>query len=549
MSSEHKHNLFDNTSAMIQADVEQDMFVKDSSASDEDIARAIAAKHGVEFINLSENELSLHWIRVMPKWLVIKHNVIAVKLDNDTLYVAMTNPLDLPVLDEINLVTGYNVKPMVATEREITKAIKSHYGVTEMSKQEFVDARLIQTETEQDTENIEDLALSDEVSGIVRLINSTMKDAIDLAASDVHFEPAGSEMLVRFRVDGILRDVMTIPAGMKKEVISRVKILAKLDITEKRKAQDGHIKLKYKNNNYDLRVSIILTVDGEKAVVRILDKSNELINLTTIGFDTNQRTFVENAVSRPYGMALITGPTGSGKTTTLYAMLRSINATEKNIITVENPVEYKIDRINQIQIDTNSGETFAGALRSILRQDPDVVMVGEIRDLETAEIAIQAALTGHLVLSTLHTNDAVTAIARLRDLGVPSFLIASCVVMAGAQRLVRTICPDCREAYQPDERILKLLGIEKRLPGGFVHGKGCGYCYNTGFRSREGVFEILEIDGDIQNAILQDKNALEIKKMVVEKGMKTMLDAAMLKVYEGKTTVEEVKRVIAPEKF
>jgi len=233
----------------------------------------------------------------------------------------------------------------------------------------------------------------------------------------------------------------------------------------------------------------------------------------------------------------------------LYAVLHSIDAIEKNIVTIENPVEYRLDRINQIQIDPGSGETFAGALRSILRQDPDVIMVGEIRDLETAEIAVQAALTGHLVLSTLHTNDAVTAITRLRELGIPSFLISSCVVMAVAQRLVRKICPDCKEPYQPDEKILKLLGVDKSPPGGFVHGKGCNYCFNTGFRGREGVFEILKVDNDIQSAILQDRNALEIKKMVVEKGMKTLLDAAMLKVSEGIATVEEIKRVIAPERF
>jgi type II secretory ATPase GspE/PulE/Tfp pilus assembly ATPase PilB-like protein len=248
-------------------------------------------------------------------------------------------------------------------------------------------------------------------------------------------------------------------------------------------------------------------------------------------------------------MILVTGPTGSGKTTTLYAILRYLNSIDKNIITIENPVEYKLDRINQIQIDPAGSETFASTLRSIFRQDPDIIMVGEIRDLETAEIAVQAALTGHLVLSTLHTNDAVTAITRLRELGIPSFLISSCVVMSEAQRLVRKICPDCKELYQPDPKTLKLLGVDEPPAGGFVHGKGCRYCYGTGFRGREGVFEILKIDTDIQNAILAEKNALEIKKMAVEKGMKTLLDSALLKIAQGKTSVEEVKRVIAPERF
>ena len=521
--------------------------VKDEPVSDEVAAKSIAQKHGVDFVQLSEIKLPLGWVRLLPQWLVMKHNVVAVKLEKDTLYVAMTNPLDLPTLDLINLVTGLNVKPMVATERDIIQAIKRHYGVEQMSKQDFVDARLVQGQTGQDIENIEDLALSNDGGGIVRLISSTLKDAIDSAASDIHFEPAGNEMLVRFRVDGILRDVMTIPAAMTKEVVSRVKVLAKLDITERRKAQDGHINLKYKDNNYDLRVSVVPTVDGEKVVVRILDKSRLLIDLTTLGIHNEELILVEGAINRPYGMVLVTGPTGSGKTTTLYAMLCGIDTIGKNIITIENPVEYKLDRINQIQINPAIGETFAGALRSILRQDPDVIMVGEIRDLETAEIAIQAALTGHLVLATLHTNDAVTAITRLRELGIPSFLIASCVVMAVAQRLVRKICPDCKQQYQPDKEILELLGISESPVGGFVRGEGCNYCFNTGYRGREGVFEILKVDDDIQSAILQGKNAPEIRKTAVRKGMKTLLDAAVSKISEGIITVKEVKRVIAEE--
>jgi type II secretory ATPase GspE/PulE/Tfp pilus assembly ATPase PilB-like protein len=354
-------------------------------------------------------------------------------------------------------------------------------------------------------------------------------------------------MVVRFRIDGILHDCIKIPVTVRKEVVSRLKVLSKLDITEKRKAQDGHINLNYKGNNYDLRVSIVPTIDGEKTVLRILDKNSMLIDLASLGFGTAEMALVESAISRPYGMVLITGPTGSGKTTTLYAILRSLDAIEKNIVTIENPVEYQLDRINQIQIDPGNGGTFAGALRSILRQDPDIIMLGEIRDLETAEIAMQAALTGHLVLSTLHTNDAATAFTRIRDFGIPPFLISSCVVMAGAQRLVRRICPDCKQPYQPDKTILKLLGIDESPSGGFFQGKGCDYCYNSGYRGREGVFEILKVDDDIQNAILQDKSALEIKKIAVERGMKTLLDSAKVKISEGKTCVEEVKRVIAPE--
>ncbi|MHC4727480.1 MAG: GspE/PulE family protein [Planctomycetota bacterium] len=548
MDLTERDNSLEDIAVVAKADNEQTVLVQDG-ASDEITAKALAQKHGVEFIRLSEKELSSQVVRLIPHWLIKQHNIIVVKFEEDTLYVAMTNPVDLPTLDQINLVTGFNVKPLVATERDIIKAISQHYGAEQLSKQDLVDIRLDRGQTEECDQRIEDLVLSNEAGQVARLVNYIMKDGIESNVSDIHFEPANDEMVVRFRVDGILHDCLTIPAAVRKEVISRLKVMAKLDITAKRKAQDGHINLKYKKIYYDLRVSIMPTIDGEKMVLRILNKNSKLNDLATLGIGTEERTLVDGAVNRPYGMVLITGPTGSGKTTTLYTMLHSLDAIEKNIITIENPVEYQLDRINQIQINPASGETFAEALRSILRQDPDIIMLGEIRDLETAEIAIQAALTGHLVLSTLHTNDSVTAITRLRELGIPSFLISSCVIIAVAQRLTRRICPDCKEHYQPDEKTLKLLGINEPPVGGFVHGKGCNYCYDTGLRGREGVFEILKIDSDIQNAIMVDKSALEIKKMAVEKGMKTLLDSAMLKVSEGKTTVEEVKRVIASERF
>ena len=550
MNSETKDNLLESTGGTAGADTGQTPPVASKHTPEEDTAKAIAEKYGLDFVKLSEMKLSSHIVRLLPEWLVTEHNVIAVKFEEDTLYVATTNPLDLPALDQINMVTGFNVKPMVSTEREIIQATNRHYGVEQTTKQDIVDARFGREQMGQASdEKIEDLTVPEQAGQVVRLTNSIIKDAIDSLASDVHFEPACDDMVVRFRVDGILHDIMTIPTAMKKEIISRVKVLAKLDITERRRAQDGHINLRHKGNDYDLRVSVMPTIDGEKIVVRILDKSRLSIDLTTLGISKEELILIEEAVNRPYGMILVTGPTGSGKTTTLYAMLRSINAIEKNIITIENPVEYKLDRINQIQIDPASGETFAGALRSIVRQDPDVIMVGEIRDLETAEIAIQAALTGHLVLATLHTNDAVTAITRLRELGIASFLIASSIVMAAAQRLVRKICPDCKGQYQPEGQMLQLLGVDEHTTAKFVHGEGCNYCFNTGFRGREGVFEILKADEDIRSAILADKNALAIKKTAVKKGMKTLLDSAILKVFEGQTSVEEVKRVIAPERF
>jgi len=543
------NNLPEGFSGVGQADTEQAIFVHSELATDEKAAQNVAKKHGVEFIKLSETELPPHIVRLLPQWLVTQNNVIAIRLEEDTLHVAMTNPLDLPTLDQINLVTGFKVKPIVATEREIIKAISQHYGVEQMMKQGLIDARFDAEPTQEADNKVEELVISDEGGQVVRLVNSTIKDAIDSLASDIHFEPTSDEMVVRFRVDGILRDCLTIPSALRKEVTSRLKILSDLDITEKRRSQDGHINLHYKGNDYDLRVSVVPTIDGEKTVLRILDRNSMLIDLATLGLDAEEIKLVKVAVSRPYGMVLVTGPTGSGKTTTLYAMLHNLDSIGKNIITIENPVEYQLDRINQIQITPEVGETFAGVLRSILRQDPDIIMLGEIRDIETAEIAVQAALTGHLVLSTLHTNDAPTAVTRLRELGIPSFLITSCVVMAGAQRLVRKICPDCKESYQPDEETLKLLGIDKPLAKGFIHGKGCNYCYGTGYRGREGVYEILKIDNDIQNAILAEKSSLEIKRIAAEKGMKTLLDSALLKISQGTTTVEEVRRVIAPERF
>ena len=510
-------------------------------------ARATAAKHGTEFVCLSEMELSPNVIGLLPQWLVHQHSVIAVRFEQGTLFVAMVNPVDLPVLDQVNLATGFPVQPVVATQRDIQQAISKYFGAEQITRQDRADAWFDHATEQSDAEHVQTLVVSEEDSEIIRLVNSIVKDAIEAGASDIHFEPAGDEMIVRTRSDGILRDCLTVPSAMRREVTTRLKVLAKMDITEKRKPQDGHIALSYKENHYDLRVSVLPTIDGEKTVVRILDKSRLATDLPALGLESRDLELLQQMVDRPHGMILVTGPTGCGKTTTLYAMLRSIDAVEKNVITVENPVEYRLERINQIQVDPDIGHTFSGALRAILRQDPDVIMVGEIRDLETAEIAVQAALTGHLVLSTLHTNDAASAITRLRELGIPAYLLASCVALTMAQRLVRRICWDCGTPDELDEELLQTLRLQPGESYHFQRGTGCTYCQHTGYRGRQAVFEILPVSPEIQEAILKGTSSQGLKQLAVRHGMVTLLDAAVLKLIRGQTTLEEVKRVIVAE--
>jgi len=354
---------------------------------------------------------------------------------------------------------------------------------------------------------------------VVKLVNDIVSGGINSSASDIHLEPQEPEMVVRYRIDGLLHDIMTIPKHIESAVISRIKVLSNMNIAERRRPQDGHIVLNRNSREYDMRVSTMLTVSGEKTVMRIFDKTAMLIGLEELGFTPEDETRFGKLIERPYGIVLITGPTGCGKTTTLYAVLKQLNSAERNIITIENPVEYKINRINQVQVDEGAKITFATGLKTILRQDPDIIMVGEIRDKETAEIAMQAALTGHLVLSTLHTNDAASAITRLIDMGVEPFLVSATVIGAAAQRLCRTICPECK-------------------------GKGCSSCYETGYKGRIGVFELMTVSENIQNLILEKASILRIRKQAEKEGMKTLAENGEDKVAAGITTKEEIKRVV-----
>ena len=474
-------------------------------------------------IDFKKEKLNTQTVRMITEETARKYKVIPVRIDENNLYVAMTDPSALQIKDELKLLTGCVIKPLRASEKEILQAISQYYKIEETSKQALIDMRLASLNESKSKENVV-IPIEDElhkVQGlpVVKLINDILYGGINAKASDIHLEPQIPEMIVRYRVDGILHDIMTIPKHIEPAVISRVKVLSNMNITERRKPQDGHIVINKENKEYDCRVSTLLTIGGEKIVIRIFDKSTMLVGFEQLGFTEEDEQRFKALIKKPYGMILVVGPTGSGKTTSLYTVLKHLNSKETNIITIENPVEYKLDRINQIQVDEGINMTFSRGLRTILRQDPDIIMVGEIRDKETAEIAIQAALTGHLVFSTLHTNDAPSAITRLIDMGVEPFLISSTVIGCMAQRLCRTICPECK-------------------------GKGCDGCYQTGLKGRLGIFELMVVSENIQNLILEKKPASEIKKVAMEEGMKTLEQNGKRKVSDGISTKEEVDRVV-----
>ncbi|MCX5713046.1 MAG: GspE/PulE family protein, partial [Candidatus Omnitrophica bacterium] len=380
-----------------------------------------------------------------------------------------------------------------------------------------------------------------EEAPVIKLVNLIIMQAVKDKASDIHVEPGEEKVLIRFRIDGILHEIQQIPKHLQSALASRVKVMAKMDISEIRNPQDGRIQLKMESKSLDLRVSTFPTMHGENIVMRILDKSSVILGLKELGFAKNDLAEFDKIVRHPNGIVLVTGPTGSGKTTTLYAALSAINSIEKNIITIEDPVEYEIPLIRQTQVNPRAGLTFANGLRSILRQDPDIIMVGEIRDKETADIAIQASLTGHLVLSTLHTNDAASSLTRLIDMGIEPFLIASSVIGILAQRLVRVICPKCKEKYMPSDEIIKDLGLDQKIE--LFRGKGCMHCRNTGFTGRIGIFELLTVTEEIKNMVTSKRSANEIKKKALEQGMRVLRDDGMEKVKSGITTAEEVLRV------
>lgn len=472
-------------------------------------------------------------------------------MDNE-LTLIMSNPLDFYTIDAIRLATDYEIKTLIGKEAEILLAIEQCYGSSGSSMEKIIeDMESIPEYQAEDEENIDHLRDMASEGPVIRLVNLIITRAIETRASDIHFEPFEDQFKVRYRIDGVLHDVESPPKRLQAAIVSRLKIMAKLNIAERRLPQDGRIMLRVKGKEIDFRVSTVPTIHGESIVLRILDKSSIVLDIKKLGFPEDTLQGFDELIQRPHGIILVTGPTGSGKTTTLYCALEKINSPEKKIITVEDPVEYQLRGVNQIQVKPSIGLTFANALRSIVRQDPDVILIGEIRDAETAEIAIQSALTGHLVLSTLHTNDAPSAITRLIDMGMEDYLLSSTIIGILAQRLVRVACPHCRVPYSPDPAIFREMKLKSEDLSRFQISevKGCESCSQTGYWGRQGIFEFLRVTEEIQTFILEKRDSNIIKEAARKQGMRTLREDGWLKVKQGVTTTSEVLRVTQEEEI
>ena len=508
----------------------------------------LSKQYGIPSINLYEFDIEPEIIKLIPKEVATKHQVVPVNRSGNTLIIAMADPSNIFAIDDIKFLTGYNIEVVVASEAAIVEAIERYYTQNvsfEDVMMDFDDEEIDIAETEEDVD-LMDLEKTAGEAPVIKLVNLILLDAIKKGASDIHIEPYEKAMRVRYRIDGMLYEVMKPPMKLKNAITSRIKIMSQLDIAERRLPQDGRIKLKMgKGKEMDFRVSVCPVIWGEKVVMRLLDKGALQLDMTKLGFDPKPLADFKEAIAKPYGMVLITGPTGSGKTTTLYSALSELNKASHNISTAEDPVEYNLHGINQVQMHDDIGLNFAAALRSFLRQDPDIIMVGEIRDFETAEIGVKAALTGHLVLSTLHTNDAPGTVTRLLNMGVEPFLVASAVNLIQAQRLMRRICPDCKEVVEVPPQTLIDLGVPEDEIDDFTvsHGVGCRTCNNTGYKGRVGVYEVLPIGDEIKEFILNGASTLEIKKEAIRLGMDSLRMCALKKLKAGLSTVEEVLRV------
>jgi type IV pilus assembly protein PilB len=507
-----------------------------------DLVKALAQQVGLDFVDLSEYPIVATATTLLPEQLARRYRALPISEQDGRLLVAMSDPANVYALDDIRSVTGRDVQPVVATAQDVEQAINKYSQVGDQ-----VEALASEAAEALDEGADADIDAAFEDAPIVRLVNAIMTQAVQDRASDVHIEPTEKDVRVRFRVDGVLHEVMHSPKNIQNGLLSRLKVMAELNIAEKRVPQDGRISMKVANRQLDLRVATLPTVYGEKIVIRILDKTQALLQLSDLGF--HQRAFdrYEQSFRKPYGAILVTGPTGSGKSTTLYATLNILNNEDRNIITVEDPVEYRLHGVNQMQVNTKAGLTFASALRSILRADPDIVLIGEIRDRETAMISIEAALTGHLVLSTLHTNDAPSAITRLTEMEVETFLVASAVDCVVAQRLARKLCDRCRQAYTPEPRELLEAGMpEAKLAevNEVFRPVGCGSCSNTGYRGRMGLYEVMGMSEDIERMTVERASSESIRNVAIEQGMLTLREDGLDKAMRGLTSIEEIARVV-----
>ncbi len=528
--------------------------VKLGMVDESELLSFLSKQYHVPSINLDDFEIDPEIIKLINEEVASKHQVIPVHRAGSSLVVAMGDPSNIFAIDDIKFLTGYNVEVVVASEAQIVRSLEKYYKTGGQTSYDEVmqgfDENEIAFGMDDEQVNVLDLEKSAEDAPVVKLVNLMLVDAIKKGASDIHIEPYEKEFRCRYRIDGALYEVMKPPLKLKSAVVSRVKIMASLDIAERRLPQDGRIKLKLgKGREMDFRVSVLPTIFGEKVVLRLLDKGNLQLDMTKLGFEEEQLKGFKHGISQPYGMVLVTGPTGSGKTTTLYSALTELNKSTHNISTAEDPVEYNLVGINQVQMHDEIGLNFAAALRSFLRQDPNIIMVGEIRDFETAEIAIKAALTGHLVLSTLHTNDAPSTVSRLLNMGIEPFLITAALNTVVAQRLARRICAECKKEIDVPNQALADLQVAKDRIGKFkvYRGSGCSTCSNTGYKGRIAVYEVMTASEPIKEMILNGASTAELKAEAIRLGMKTLRQSVISKLMEGMTTVDEVSRVSATD--
>ena len=520
--------------------------------SDGEITNFLSSQYRLPAINLDEYEIDNEIIKLVSRDVCEKHKIIPVSRSGQSLIVAMADPTNLHAIDDIKFLTNYNVEPVVASETSVSNAIERYYSAGPSYEELMSDFSLDETDidfsAEEEDINALELEKQSADAPVVRLVNVLLLNAIRKGASDIHVEPYEKRLRVRYRIDGVLHEEMSPPIRLKAALVSRLKIMSQLDIAERRLPQDGRIKLKLgKGREMDFRVSVLPTMWGEKVVLRLLDKGNLQLDMTKLGFDQAPLDDFQWAINQPWGMVLVTGPTGSGKTTTLYSALSDLNKPGVNISTAEDPVEYNLHGINQVQMHDEIGLNFAMALRAFLRQDPDIIMVGEIRDFETAEIAVKAALTGHLVLSTLHTNDAPATISRLLNMGVEPFLITASVNLVLAQRLARKVCVECRQQIQVDTEVLKDLGFNKDqlaiAQGRLVKGFGCRTCNGTGYKGRVALYEVMRFNDNLKEMVLQGSSTAELKMAAIKQGMTSLRMSGILKVLDGVTTTEEILRV------